>query len=293
MNFPQSQSTEDQPKGYYHNIAVLVTVPHDNQIVENTLTLETLRVGFPNASVHVYSNNNTAKANNVIDKLCQEHDYRVRHYHDKRMHHAKWIRNMVEINVGELTILDPDIIFYADCEDFDFPTSIAGRFVPVIWNEFAGAISYERLHTSFLMIKNCIELRQRIVSAYPFATSDTGQYSPVDPFMPSVKFHQGFPMFWDTCSMLFHMVGGSCFTEHHLKRYSHVNCCAFQEVMEERVEDKEAFKLQHQKAREKDFEWFKDFWMAEEKYYAAMHQKAQQLVTLRHEVKQNIRKENN
>jgi len=229
----------------------------------------------------VWNNANSSKAEAVIADYCHDNDYRM-HKLENCIHHAKWIRLMTERTTGELVILDPDIIFYEDCEDFDFPTVLGGRFVPVIWNEFAGAISYERLHTSFLMIKDCKELRQRIITAYPQAVGEHGQYSPVDPFMPSVKFHQGYPMFWDTCSTLFHMVGGSCFTVEHLKRYSHVNSSAFQEVMESRVDDIAAFKLQHQKAREKDFEWFKDFYMAEEKYYTSMHEKAHEMIRLRH-----------
>lgn len=257
-------------------VCILVTVPNKNCITENLLVFDSLRTGFPTSLVEVWDNSNDELVRTQLEELCRKDPLHQMTYSPsfQKWHHADWIEMVVGTHDGPVVILDSDVILYESCEDMDFPTLIAGRFVPVIWNEFAGAISYERLHTSFLVIKDCKELREHLADAYPFVNTPYGPYTPLSPYHPCVQFYGGYPMFWDCCSTMFHMIGGSCFTENELKRYAHVNSSAFQDVMMERVRDKKSFALQHEKARNKDVEWFRGFHKAEERYYMEMNQKA-------------------
>lgn len=251
--------------------------------MENTLVFDTLRKGFPSSNIEVWDNYNNEDEKVHLIELCEKGGY----HHNvsfKRWHHADWIEMIVNTHDDEVVILDPDIIFYDNCQEFDFPTLIAGRFVPTIWNEWFGAISYERLHTSFLQIRDCKELRKQLGEVYPPMLHPVyNDYTPLNPYRPAVNFYQGYPMAWDTCATIFHMVGGSCFTPNELSRYSHVNSSAFQEEMLERVKDKDSFRLQHHKAREKDYEWFRDFYKAEDKYYMEMNALAKGMVQQRQE----------
>lgn len=276
----------------HRRVVTLVTVPSDEQLVENTLFFDTIRVGFPNAEIKVSVNgDNSEETKNIVSKRCDDihAEYDELSY---QYHHGAWIHHEVvqASNRGSegLVIVDPDTIWFDDCQGFDFPTLIAGRFVPVMWNEFAMAISYERLHTSFLWVRSCRELMDAIDTSYPPAKMPSGEYCPVNPFMPRVMFHQGFPMFWDSCSTLFNMVGGSIFTENELDRYAHVNSTAFHDIMMERVEDKEALANQHQQAHERNFDYFRQFWKAEDMYYGKQHIKAIELVTKRQQAIQQI-----
>jgi hypothetical protein len=70
------------------------------------------------------------------------------------------------------------------------------------------------------------------------------------------------------------MIGGMPFDETYRKRYAHVNSASFYDEMLKRTENKEAFELQHQMAREQNYGWFSEWYQAEDNYYMMMHQRA-------------------
>ncbi len=259
------------------HVVVLMTIPKPDRFAVGTSCLSTLRVGFPDARITVYDNVNPEDMAWAIGAKIKEKCPDVELVKlPKRLHHAQWIKQMIEENTKNLFIVDPDTFFWERCDWFEF-TRLAGHHIPMIWNEFSNCISMPRLHTAMLYIPDCLQLILDIMQSYPECHEEAGEYCPCDPFMPAVRFIEGVPYFWDTCSGLYHMVGGQHFQPKHLNCYSHVNSSSFYDLMMKRVENKKAFAHMHKMAEE-DHEWFRGFWRSEDQYYKEMNMRAQKFL---------------
>jgi len=253
----------------------LITITNPDLFDNCTLMFRTLRVGFPTAEIEVTDNATIDPTHRRrIRELCAASnvDYS---YSSHRLHHAEWICNSIELGQGKLIIVDPDTMFWKSCEgpEFDFPTHIAGYHVPVIYNEFARCVSFERLHTSFLVVKDCEALVDATQQLYQPACAEGGEYCPFDPYMPCVKAVRGKYMFWDSCANLYNMVGGTHFTETQLECYDHLNSAGFYDIMLSRVDDPTSFEHQHKVAKTNP-ESLRGFYKAVDNYYKRMNEKA-------------------
>lgn len=182
-----------------------------------TLVLDTIRVGFPTAEI----------------------------VQGKGPTHFDWIRENIRTGEGKMVFIDGDMIFWENVEDWEFPTTLAGLHVPMMWNDFAKCISMPRLHTSFLWVKDAETLREEIEAAYPLSFMESGEYCPCDPVSPRIQFHNGHPIFWDTCANLYHMIGGTSFDEKQILSYEHLNSASFSKVMRERIGNPHGFDILH------------------------------------------------
>lgn len=230
-------------------VRILVSVPDPERFDACTLCFDTIRTGFPTAKIIADINGVTHPAvYNKAAAKAQAAGVEIFLRTDEA-HHGRWIHGCVENHEidGPLVILDADTIFWKSCEDWAFTGSLlAGYSVPRMWNDFAKAVSMPRIHTSMMWFSDVPALRQALRDIYPYAHQKAGEYCPCDPFMPSVKFLYGRPIFWDSCAVLFNMIGpGNCqfFTEKHLDCFDHINSVSFYDVMCERLEDDRGLKL--------------------------------------------------
>lgn len=261
-----------------HNIYILITVLNPIQLINCTLVFDTIRKGFPLSKVVVTDNSNSEEVSDYIRRRCKD----TESYFEEvptRLHHADWIERVVKYQKGPAIILDGDVIFFDDCEDFQYYNPLKGYYIPIIFNEWSRCISYPRLHTSFLMIQDCQALHEGLKAMYPPAYYELPQYSPLRPFHPTVVYYHGQPQFYDTCSVLFNMTGGESFCEDERRRYAHINSASFYDEMLKRTANKEAFKIQHEHARNKDFGWFTEWYKAEDAYYSEMNKKASEIIS--------------
>ena len=249
-------------------VVTLISVPNDVAFNNCTLVLSSLRTGFPTADVEVYINSPDYYA--AIREKITDDSIEVTALAEP-MHHAKWIERMINENNGELIILDGDVILWKEWT-YKFDTLLAGMFVPFMYNEFAQCISYPRLHTSFLCIKNCKELRATVAKCYKMATVSP-EYAPLNPYMPDVKFVSGAPSFWDSCSVLYNIVGGTPFVEEHLECYDHLNSASFLDIMANNMEKGFGFRQAHETIS-KYPQMLKGTWRHIINYYAEMQAKA-------------------
>lgn len=261
-------------------VHVLVSIPDPELFDSCTLCFETLRVGFPTAEIHVYTNGDMCNQIRVDVYTKAKKCIPDVRYHAASMnwHHADWIEQVLQEHdalSGPCVIVDPDTIFWKSCEDWSFETPIAGYYVPLMWNDFAQCVSFERLHTSFLWIQDTFKLFKAIRDSYPNAEKETGEYCPVNPFMPRVQFIKGTPFFWDSTAALYNMIGGTHFSEEHLACYEHLNSASFYKVMHERLENRQGFEFLH-KHLVKTPEQLRGLWNIVHPYYAAKHQQALQ-----------------
>lgn len=228
-------------------VTTLLTIDSHNYDVQ-TLALNSLRVGFPTAKIYVHLN----IVNHPPDDLVRRTRSRVLDFGGEfncypRIHHAEWIQKMVSKLEGRLAIVDGDCIFWKNCENFELEQPLAGMYVPAMHNEFTNCTSFDRLHTSFLYVRDCRELCVKIQHAFKHASHPT--YAPYDLFMPCVIYLQGEPIFFDTCSQLYQLIGGQPFLPRELECYDHINSASFYDTMYERLENKKAFKDLHELAR--------------------------------------------
>lgn len=265
-------------------VKMLVTVPDRARIDACTLAFDTLRVGFPNAEIQVTVNNNIHGPSEVTGEVFRKIKdigalprWAGNMVSGGMIHHAEWIRRMVmdetECGGRPVVILDPDVIFWKSCEDWEFSdeTMLAGYHVPRMWNDFAKCVSVSRIHTSFMWFKRLSALRALIQETYPYSHSATGHYSPCDPFMPAVRFDNGKPLFWDSCSNLYQMLplwAVKNFDESHKACFDHLNSASFYDVMTERMPNPSGFKFAHDVLVHTP-EKLKGIWSQVDEYYRA------------------------
>lgn len=219
-------------------VCILVSIP-DSKFYENcTLVKNTLRVGFPTAEIHVSindigTNSDRVYARREFEAAGADYVFML----PKRIHHADWIRESLVIPSDDrrpVVILDADIHFWKSCEDWEFKTLMAGFYCPEMWNDWAQCRSVPRLHTSFLWFSDPHKLWLKLSQIYPL----NGEYTPCNPFMCSVNWINGEPIFWDSTAGLYNMIGGAHFGPEHTECYEHLNSSGFVEEMVRRMKGK-------------------------------------------------------
>lgn len=253
-------------------VTTLVTADDIDLLSSTLLFTKTVRVAFPTFELHVYDNN-SACATEVERKSRDEAKCDLFQRARVRMHHADWINSMVlyaaSKNHDPLVIIDPDMIFWKNCEGWDFGSSLAGMFVPTMWNEWVSGISYSRLHTSFLWIKPKTMVAE-LGKVHPFGPMPMSEYRDFNPTYPRVLYVQGTRYFYDTCSALYHAICGECFSDDHLTHYDHLNSAAFYHYV--KFEKDAEFRKIHQLAKEAP-DKLRGLNFDIQKYYREMHKK--------------------
>lgn len=135
----------------------------------NTLTLKSIRTGFPNADVEVWDNDSDFGVEGIREAAFAAGAEFVSM--DKRIEHWQWLDKMVRGTRGELVIVDPDVVFWGT---FDCPLLpgklMAGRLI--LENGGYLAKTPPRLHTSLLFIPDaqalCIAIDEVARQTYDF-----------------------------------------------------------------------------------------------------------------------------
>jgi hypothetical protein len=260
-------------------VHILVSVPDPARLDACTLCFDTLRVGFPTAEIHVYINGVThlsvvkdvyARARKATQFIYQLSEV---------VHLSDWIERRVAyaaLTDAPLVICDADTVFWKSCEEWEFPsdTLLAGYFVPKMWNDFAKCVSMARIHTSMMVFPRPDILKDMLTALYPYSHSKAGEYCPCNPYMTTVQYVNGRPVFWDACANLFQMLTSYRASERavytfgpdKLASFDHLNSASFYDVMMERMDDNRGFALAHN-------EWVKDpaklknLWPIIDRYY--------------------------
>lgn len=258
-------------------VKILLTVPDERFYGSSTMVLDTIRVGYPSAFVTVYLN--PVGPSYLLAKALE----RIRGcqpvWLGRPVHHAEWIKQMVEAHAADLgdqeplIIVDGDVCFHKSCEDWAFDNFLAGYFIPTMWNDFAQCRSFARLHTSHLWFTKPRMMLERIRSLVPTAFGKNSDYCPLDIFHPRTMVVDKEPFFWDSMSVAYQLLGGSPFNSNHLDCYDHLNSASFFDVMHDRLENKKAFEFMHTEGY-KNLDFVRSvMWKAQNSYY---DQKAQQ-----------------
>jgi len=255
-------------------VCMLISIPNEESFNNCTLSLKSIRVAFPNDKIEVSLGRCSLEQQEAVYEMCKKVNSSFTRY-DFNYHHAEFIKDKIgahDNQNNELIIVDPDMVFHKEWE-FTYNTILAGAYVPLLWNEWTQCISYPRLHTSFLCVKDCEQLRKAIDSYYP--TKDGWVLT--DPYYPRVMSGMGRKLFWDTCAGLLDVTPATYFGEKEYDQFDHVNSSSFVTEMGIRMEHGKEF-LQHHERISRNPELLVGFWRESEAYYLRMHQKAMNIL---------------
>jgi len=195
------------------DVHILVTCRNPELKAMSLLVFDTIRIGFPTADIHVYLNDITDPE--IIER-CKVFAESVV---DVSMIHHRWIQVLLSSETNPFVICDTDMIFYSKVEDWKFDTALAGYRMPEFNDEFTGAITRSRLHTSLMFI-DPVKFQQAAAD-YECGFPDT-PFNPlasyVDPLCLPLK---GRGYFYDTMSLAYHAIGGTEFTQQPKSAYFH------------------------------------------------------------------------
>lgn len=229
-----------------------------------TLVFETLRIGFPTAKVTVYLNGSTdIHCPEIVPLLNKMGIY----FEATGTIHHEWIQRLVETEKEPFFTLDTDVIFYENFERFTFDQPIAGFRVPEWRDEFSGCITRSRLHPSLMyfdqkQISDKLQERFAVCPDTPF-TPKANVFNPViTPLNGRLYFH-------DTCSLLYHSIGGQTFTDEQKDAYFHFNFGTIPDLVLTRLNN--GRKMEQARAEVlANPQLGRGMWRAQEAYYSAL-----------------------
>ncbi len=199
-------------------VHILVTVRKVELLQMAQLVFRTLRTGFPSALVTVHLNDLSGEIEESIKAMAFEQDCVMINCKQPVTHH-EWIEDLCSRLNEAFWICDTDLIFYDSIEQFQFKEVLTGWRVPQWNDEFSGCITRARLHTSLLRI-DPIALRDKVKQFFR-SVPDTVFTPKANVFYPLVVPFKGRKYFSDTCSLLYHAVGGEAFQPKHKNAYMH------------------------------------------------------------------------
>jgi len=249
-------------------VFILLTCRKPELLPYTALVFHSLRTGFPTADVVLRSNALPAYALGQIEKLAKDADCQWEDENSETIHH-RWIETLVNREAEPFWICDTDIIFYEPVEGWQFDTALAGWRIPEWQDDFSGSITRARLHGSLLYmdpvkIKAQWAERTKPCPETPFTPL-------VNPFNPMVQPIGGRLYFHDTCSVLYHAIGGMAFTDRQKDAFFHFNFGTIADLVMPRLGAavgmdmavvREAILADPIKGR--------GMWRAQEEYYAAL-----------------------
>jgi hypothetical protein len=179
------------------------------------LTLKTIRVGFPTVPITVHWMGDDVE---VLEELKNQ-DVAALKFWSGLKRNDQLIKLLVGTEKNGFAVVDSDVVFFKNCENFQTNELIAGEFIPTFHCPIANAMTHSRLHTAFFVVPDPAKLREVISKVYHPAFP---KFCPFDPFSPVTLFLDRKPLFYDSCSVLYHAVGGESFNEDMLNRFEHV-----------------------------------------------------------------------
>lgn len=244
-------------------VFILATCRHENLLPYTLLVFRTIRTGFATASINVIGNHLPDYADKKVAEACEATQC-VFENQTATIHH-EWVRWLAENQREPFWICDTDIVLYGQVEGWQFSTSIAGARSPE-WEDAHGNITRSRLHGSLMFI-NPVLLREQLT---PYFSSKplTPFMPPANPFYPILIPLNGRLYFYDTCSVLYHMIGGTAFSDEQRDAYFHFNFGTIPDLTLPLLDNPEAI-LKRRAWIMEDTQRGRGLWREGEEYFAA------------------------
>lgn len=221
------------------DLEMLVTVRRPELLDAATLTLQTVRTGFPDGRLVVFGNDLDAETAAIVERRASQAGGEFHNL--TRQRHDLWLLWRLESSTAdELVILDGDMVFHRDMARLkwnDAGNVLIGPHEPQHRNPLTGAIHQPRIHTCFWWCRPTA-LRRRLADyraslprvPWPMPWHPTAQaWIPGDP-----------PTFHDTGAQLCRVVGASAFDARELTAFTHLHCGTWSDLAREKLPDVQA-----------------------------------------------------
>jgi hypothetical protein len=194
-------------------VTILTYCAHPALAYGTLLVFKTLRTGFPTADVEVFDNGSHPDVRDQVMAECARVGASfVGIKPQSWVDHYKWLVLERQHEAGRpLVIVDPDVIFWENCEEWDFTGSLlAGRRMRRI--NAGPIVQHARLHPSHLWIPDVDALRQ--------AMGTRG----CELIAPALGAFDGETHFWDTFARLYEEMVHWChgFSDEKLDCFDHL-----------------------------------------------------------------------
>lgn len=261
------------------NVFVLVTCRNPALWDASTLVFKTLRVGFPTARICAIGNALSPEHGAVISQwadtdLKSQLAVSVERYNlfgylrYSQITHHEWIDSLIKSQSEPFWIVDTDVVFLDNVEEFDAEFSgapISGRAIPRFECPYIGMGTHSRPHTSLmridpLIVRSRVEEFQSRLTKTPFGSCDL----PIGKLVaPDISFGPIKESFHDCCSKLARVTGFNAFGENLLDRYAHLNCGTYSDLVDPTGE----FTKRNQQRMDGAPHLLRGLWREQEKWY--------------------------
>lgn len=245
-------------------VHILATCRRPDLLPYTLLVFKTLRTGFPTAAITVYLNSMNPMGTHSQTIVGEANKVGAQTMMVDTIHHC-WIEGLLNTQEEPFWILDTDVIFFDNIEQFTFTEAMAGWRIPEFKDEFSGAITRARLHTSLLYLDpKKIEAALLEYCKPLYLSSFTPQVNLVYPVVYPFK---GKSYFCDTCSMLYHAIGGEAFNDAQKDAFFHFNFGTISDLVMPRLRNHDEMQVARQTVLN-DPKLAKGLWRVQEMYYA-------------------------
>lgn len=229
-------------------VVILTYCEHPALAYGALLVFDTLRVGFPTFDVVVIDNGShpdvvpqikfAAEKAGAFFKPMARHNF---------MDHYKWWLCEQELS-NSIILIDPDVVFWGNVEDWEFDGAVAGRLIPDLTT--GGVTSLARLHPSHIWVPDVQRLRSLGIS---------------------VELRQEDGKFWDNLATIYqdHPTECQAFTEQQLDCYDHLFYGSHFPAIEPRLKDDDLTYKSHRDAAAGEISNLRGIWRDQEKYFQA------------------------
>lgn len=245
------------------DVFILTFCKNIDQLYGSLLVFKTLRDGFPHATVSVCDNASIPDAVCEIKRAAQVTGCLFHQFQHEVLHPDFLLACLSNGTSQRVVFLDPDVVFWKSVEDWEFEGLVAGRRIPLFFDEYTQCVTVPRLHTSMLFVQDRKRLRHHIAEI---------QHLRFDfhPFRP-VMVPQGKTWVrYDTGATLFHAMPEEMqpFRHEHLESYDHLFCGTHFDHVRQFISptDRATWQALHDGVQ-KDYRCLKGAWETQEAYF--------------------------
>lgn len=247
-------------------VYVLTYCHNPSQLYGTTLVFESLRVGFPAATLCIIDNASIPEVRGAIKDRALACGA-THHQLDKPWRHAEFIQQGLKVATHRSVVfVDPDVCFWEPIEHWEFDSLLAGRLIPTHFDMTTRCIAQARLHTSLLWCSNAPLLLHEIARL-------KSEFPEAEFFKPQMFPSNGLWRRFDTCGALYHALidRAHVFTPRELDSYDHLFCGTHLDnvlmLMDQSLRD--VVRSTHDQART-DYRGLRGIWRWQEEYFRSL-----------------------
>ncbi len=203
-------------------VFVLLYCRSDDNLQGNLLFFESIRVGFPDAEIHVFDNNNP-------HAYCEQFAHETERIKgtftmlSREILHSQFIESLAKKEDEDFYVVDPDTIWF-DRMPKSYDAPLAGRLIPAFFDSFTGCHTLSRLHTS------CLFLSPAAIRSHLSGLRNKFAFNG---FRDVIFKHNGKWFRYDTCGQLYHALQDAAhvYDDQENSAFAHLFCGTHLDLM--------------------------------------------------------------